>query len=346
MKTSKTSEWLDGGDLLKEKPKPIDWFLEDILPIGAVGDVFSPPGAGKSTLLTSLMLAVAGSKRQWFGKRCVSGGVLALGGEKSSRDVWVRDLHRAAGTEMFDIEPGRLMIAPPTIGPLFVWDARAKVWQRGRGYDPAVQQAIVIRPALTIIDTIGRAAAGQDPISIPQQQALAEEFEDLGREIGGTLLTVSHTSQASGSEDVQQRLHYTSRAGSNGIPGHLRWLMGMTLLTPKEVSELTPIPADEVGRRQMIAVAVSKHSEMPQPAGWNRFDPSIFEMMPDGSVMAIPKYLKEYRVVPPPKSRRGLGNLVGKGAQEYDKQNKQSNGDGDARSPAGQTKDEDLAWLK
>jgi hypothetical protein len=284
------------------------------------------------------MLTVAGSKRQWFGKRCISGAVLVLGGEKSSRDVWVRDLHRAAGTEMFDIEPGRFMIAPPTIGPLFVWDARKKVWQRGRGYEPAMQQATAIQPALTIVDTIGRAAAGQDPISIPQQQALAEEFEELRREIGGTLLTVSHTSQASGGEDVQHRLDYISRAGSNGIPGHLRWLMGMTLLRPKEVSELTPIPADEVGRRQILAVAVSKHSEMPQPAGWNRFDPAVFEMLPDGSVVAIPKYLSEYRAAQTGKHpKRGLGNLMGEGAQTYDKQ---SNGNGDARAPTDKAESE------
>ncbi|MHB1512941.1 MAG: AAA family ATPase [Acidiferrobacter sp.] len=57
-------EWLDGGDLLQEQPKPIDWFLEDLLPLGTVGDVFSPPGSGKSTILTTLTQVVAA--RTWW----------------------------------------------------------------------------------------------------------------------------------------------------------------------------------------------------------------------------------------------------------------------------------------
>ncbi|MHB1607890.1 MAG: AAA family ATPase [Acidiferrobacter thiooxydans] len=332
-------EWLDGGDLLQEKPKPIDWFLEDLLPLGTIGDVFSPPGSGKSTILTTLMLVVAAGQGRWFGKTCVGGPVLVLGGEKSSRDVWVRDLHRAAGSEVFEIDPGRLLIAPPALGPLFRWNPREGKWQEGQGYDGAMRRASDLKPALTIIDTSGRAASGQDPISISQQQALAERIEDLGREVGGTLLTVSHTSQASGSEDLHQRLHYISRAGSNGIPGHFRWLMGMTLLNPKEVTSLTGILEDDGSRRQIIAIAISKHNEMPKPRGWNRHDPAVFEILPDGSVVAIAKKPWEPQQEPPQKrqrTKRGLGNLVGVGADEFDKK----------LSSAPPSEDEDLSWLK
>ena len=328
-------EWLDGADLMRETPKPIDWLVEGILPTGTVGDVFSPPAVGKTSLLLSLILTIAeGKQRAWFGRACGAGPVLVLGGEKSSRDVWVRDLHRASSGVGHDLEPGRLMIAPSTLGPLFHWHPQRHVWERGSGYDAVARMVDSLRPVLTVIDTIGRAAWGQDPISIPQQQSLAMALEHTGREFGGASLTVSHTSQASAREDVQRRLDYTARAGSSGLPGHLRWLMGMTKLSGIEAAELLHMDTDDtrtVGdleKRAIFAVAVSKPSEMPPPV-WSRFNPALFEMLVDGSIVKLEQ--QERRAQP--------STLVTLSDTKKTKA---------AAAAAGASTDdgEDLAWLK
>ncbi|MDA8390865.1 MAG: AAA family ATPase [Gammaproteobacteria bacterium] len=332
---SATIEWLDGADLLTEQPQPIDWLVEGILPSGTVGDVFSPPGTGKTSLLTSLILTVAAGKRTWFGRACAAGPVMILGGEKSSRAVWVRDLHRATGGERFEVERGRIAIAPSTMGPLFQWHPRRHIWEPGSGYEATLTMAAALRPVLTCIDTLGRAAWGQDPISIPQQQALAQALEHLGRQIDGTLLTVSHTSQASGREDVQRRLDYTARAGSNGIPGHFRWLMGITKLDGREAAKLLHMDDDdertigELEKRNILAAAVSKPSEMAQPSpDWNRYSPSIFELLIDGSIVKLE-----------PQERRALPSQV---VVLSDTKKAAKATDGFQKIDD----DEDLSWLK
>lgn len=280
--------WLDGADLLAEQPAPIDWLIYEVLPSGTVGDIFSPPGVGKTALITSLCLAVAGNARSWFGRKIAGGSVVILGGEKSSRATWVRDLHRLAGGGHKELEPGRLSIAPATLGPLWAWE-RDK-WVQCKGYKEVVARARDIPPVLTIGDTIGRIALGQNPIDIPQQQLLAMHLEEFQREIGGTVLTVSHTNQASSKDDVAQRLYFESRAGGNGIPGHLRWLMGITRLRPDEATErgLTATEAQALGRI-FLAAAVSKHNEMPAPrvGGWTCYDPAIFEMSHEGTLALV-----------------------------------------------------------
>ncbi|MHB1511926.1 AAA family ATPase [Acidiferrobacter sp.] len=308
---------MDGGDMLRDAPQPIDWFLQDVLPLGTTGDVFSPPNAGKTSLLISLVLAVAGGRGNWFGHKCVSGPVLILGGEKSSRAVWVRDLHRATGGEKYDIERGRIVIAPSELGPILEWDQHEKQWVNGIGMGAALKMANALHPVLIIIDTIGRGCAGQDPINIPQQQALADRLEQFGRRLGGTLLTVSHTSQSSRSEDLYQRLEYTARAGSSGLPGHFRWLLGMTRLKPEEAADRLGInkkdeeAMEDLAYRNIVAAAVSKPSEMPHPPrGWSLRNPALFEILPNGQMVRL-----DDEEAP---TKREL-KAIARGAQEYAK---------------------------
>ena len=283
--------WIDGADLAAATPRPIEWLIEGLLPAGTAGDIFGPPNEGKTSLLLSLALHIATGAREWFGRRIVGGQVLLLGGEKSGRDVWERDYHRAAGGLI--AEPGRLIIAPAGTGPMWIWTRDG--WETTDYYRNVVDYAQNLCPVLTLCDTIGRVALGQNPVDIPQQQMLANCIERFRDEIGGTVLTISHTNQASRHDDLYQRLDWTSRAGSSGLPGHVRWIMGMTRMTDQEAAEqLGHDPRDPeviatIAMRKLIAVAISKHNEMPEPRGaWNRRRPAILEMMQDGSIMAIP----------------------------------------------------------
>jgi RecA-family ATPase len=273
---------MDAADLLAERPTPIDWLVEGVLPAGTVGDIYSAPGVGKTALVTSLCLSIAYGAQTWFGHRIACGSVWILGGEKSTRATWVRDLHRLAGPDHTELDRERLTIAPATLGPLWAWERDR--WVQCKAHKEVRARARDIPPVLTVADTIGRVALGQNPIDIPQQQLLALHLEELQQEIGGTLLTISHTNQSSSKDDVPQRLYFESRAGANGIPGHLRWLMGITQLRQEEVVKrgLVDTAAQALGRI-FLAAGVSKHNEMPAPkAGWTCYDPAIFEMTREG----------------------------------------------------------------
>ena len=284
--------WLDLGSLLKEKPKSIEWLIDGVLPAATCGDVFGPPGGGKSSLVLSLALHVAAGGGEWFGRRVAGGRVMILGGEKSSSDVWVRDLARGAHGLNREIEPGRIIAVDSHAGPVWAWTREG--WDIGEGYDLAVAEAKEFRPTLTIIDTIGRGALGQDPIDIAQQQQLANMLEKFRARVGGTLLTVSHTNQASGKDTLRNRLRYESRAGGNGLPGHLRWLLAVTPVRAEESALWLGVDLDDEAEvelhemRRLIAVAVAKHNEMPAPPeGWAFHTPAVFEMMQDGSLLSL-----------------------------------------------------------
>lgn len=58
--------------------------------------------------------------------------------------------------------------------------------------------------------------------------------------------------------------------------------MGMTNLTQKE-KEARRLDV----KSKIIALAVSKHNEMPQPVIGNRFEPLLFEIKPNGELVMI-----------------------------------------------------------
>ncbi|WP_018716640.1 AAA family ATPase [Arhodomonas aquaeolei] len=276
--------WIDMSDDLSREAPPIDWIVEGLLPAGAVGDIYGAPGGGKSTLALHLAAHVAAGRRTWFRRRLAGGPVLLVGGERSGSAVWARDMHRTAG--MAGITPdelrGRALRAPADLGPLWAWDRREGTWLGGEALAAVHEQAAAVRPALIIMDTIGRVARGQDPLDIAQQQQLAERIEALGAATGAAVLSVSHTSQAARLERLDRRLRYEARSGSSGLPGHLRWLLGVTRIPPDEAEQ---IGLDPRGGR-LIAGGVGKGSEMP-PAAWTPDAPAILRIGRDGAVELV-----------------------------------------------------------
>lgn len=266
---------LNGYDLSQRTPTPINYFVEGLIPLGVTGDVFAPPDCGKTTMLLSLISATANGEKAWFGRQIATGRVVVIGGEKSDESVWTRDLHRCGRIE----NPEGLTIIEPE-GSLWKWSGSE--WQETKEYKEILAVVKSIGPVLTVIDTISRVSLGSDPINYSQQVLLARKVEEFQKEIGGTLLTVSHTNQASANEELSMRLNYMARSGGNGYPGWLRWLMGMTNLTQKE-KEVRGLDV----KSKIIALAVSKHNEMPQPDIGNRFEPLLFEIRPDGGLVMI-----------------------------------------------------------
>jgi hypothetical protein len=293
-------DWADFAD----PPPPVDWLVEGILPAGVAGDVFGPPNAGKSSLIYSLAVHVAGGSPTWFGRAIKSGRVVIVGGEHSGRDAHWRSAHRFVAEVR--LPRGQLFTVDQT--PILKWHkgyTSDKTQEEGWYYRQPVMgkdermnhpggAAIIekiaeLQPALVIFDTTLAVAEGCNQSDNPQQYALSEFMQkrmvpDLH---GSTVITISHTNQASSSMGLSRRLHYESRAGGNGAPGAFRWMAGLTRIRDEDDCEALGgvIDARDVKRRSFFAFGVSKHNEV-RPA-WTDESPAVFEIMAGGKILMV-----------------------------------------------------------
>ncbi len=299
--------WLNDSLILDEPESQVNYLVDGVLPAGTVGDVFGAPGSGKTSLLMSLMVHIAAQRREWFGRKISAvGPVLVIGGEKSRVDVWRRDLHRAlihTGIKQKELG-GRINIQPIDDGALWAWHRTE--WRETKAYADVIQMCSHTRPVLIIIDTLSRGALGSNGMDITQQQMLALKLERFQREASKaagndvTILTVSHTNQLSSKSDRMQRLDWTSRSGSSGLPGHLRWMMGVTPLSSGVGCKACELNGKDIDpESKYFAVAVSKASEMPIPV-WRPSFPAIFRMHPNGSITLYSDACKAYVAAPIP----------------------------------------------
>jgi RecA-family ATPase len=256
-------------------PKQIEWLIENILPLGITGDIFSMPDTGKSSLILSLACAVANGDPEWNSFRIAGGRVAYIGGEKSNDDVWARDLNRTGVTLN---EPDRLINYDPSDG-LWSWDRREETWKETEAFRGIMAELQTFQPVLVVLDTLSLLAIGSEATDTMQQVKLANNVMAMRERLNCTMLTISHTNQSSSLEKLERRLSYTSRAGSNGYPGRLRWLMALTNLTSDEKTALDIEPIAKI-----VALAVSKHNEMPQPRRGNMFNPFLFEIRNSGNM--------------------------------------------------------------
>lgn len=292
-------DWADFAD----PPPPVDWLVEGILPAGVAGDVFGPPNAGKSSLIYSLAVHIAGGSPTWFGRAIKPGRVVIVGGEHSGRDAHWRSAYRFVAE--VHLPRGQLFTVDQT--PILKWhkgytsDKTQEGWyyrQPMTGKDERmnhpggaaiIEKIAELRPALVIFDTTLAVAEGCNQLDNPQQYTLSEFMQkrivpDL---YGSTVITISHTNQASSSMPLNRRLHYEARAGGNGAPGAFRWMAGLTRI--RDAEDCTAlgdvIDAKDVKRRSFFAFGVSKHNEV-RPA-WTNESPAVFETMEDGRILMV-----------------------------------------------------------
>jgi hypothetical protein len=279
--------WVDAFDICQQPVTPVEWLVDRIFPRSGAGTVDGPPESGKSSLVVNLAATIANGGGCWFGQDCLSGPVVVLGGEKSSRAVWRRDFERLGKVT----RPGSFLISELD-GPLWKWDRREGVWFKTPSYAEAVRGIKRIKPVLVIGDTIMRLGLGIDQIDNAQQAALGLELEELAAEAGCLFLTIGHTNQASTKDALSWRLHYLSRAGGNGLPGVLRYCFGVTRIHRFDVEKKGELEEmfspEEVSFRKLIACGVSKGNEIPT-AAWTNNNPAFFEIMSSGQIMMLYK---------------------------------------------------------
>lgn len=277
----------DAAELLARPPRPIEWLVRDLIPLGTAGDVFGPPGDRKTSITLDLALAIASGAGAWYGLPIISGPVVLLGGERSGRDTLARDLHRLAQGRV--LEGGMLLSPADDDGEC----PPIRAWNRERsGCDETVEGREIsarladCKPVLVIIDTVLSVTSGGNIVDVDQQSKLGRAIRRWTRQLGTTTLTISHTNQARARDPLELRLNWISRQGSSGLPGAVRWLAGVSRLREDDKLARFLDLADDVAHRRLIAIGVSKHNEMPRPA-WSDRHPAIFEMPPDGSLALV-----------------------------------------------------------
>lgn len=282
---------IDAAEQLSRPAPPILWAIDGLLPVGTLGDVFGPPGEGKSSLTLDLAINVAAGTGVWYGHKCFDGRVVILGGERSGTDSFCRDLHRAANGRT--IPQGNLVMPQNNHGdfpPMWAWrrDENGDFhWVMTKWGREITEWLTAVKPILILIDTLISVAENCNIIDQPQQYALGIAIQNWQREIGSpTILTISHTNQASNQNDLNMRINYLSRAGGNGYPAKIRWIAGLSRLRPDDNLAVKLQIEDQARDKKLICFGASKGNEMPT-AVWNNYNPAIFEMTQSGSVLMV-----------------------------------------------------------
>ena len=132
-------DFVEPGEWLGQPEEPIEWLVDDILPRASLTMLSAPPKAGKSTFARAMAMAVANGT-SFLGKKVQQGSVLLLAIEEPERNV--KTAYRKLG------------ITGDT--PLRIHFGRVSP-------SAATELASIVRelrPALVVIDTIGRIRSG------------------------------------------------------------------------------------------------------------------------------------------------------------------------------------------
>lgn len=268
---------IHSSQLLFAPPQPIEYLVDELLPLGAGGDVSGPPGEGKSTILLSLAAKIS-TGAPWFGQKTTQTPCAWISGEASSPAALARDLHRLKVSEDVDI----LFMLPTSEMFRFIGDT----WTTTSEGEAVLARIRAAQIGFVVLDTIGSLCAGLKEIDNDQQRQLARHLRACLT--GLTWITISHTNQASAKDALPWRLHYLSRAGGNGFPGAVRWAAGVSAVVEEDYTlPKCALPAwPTAGNPRFVAFGVSKHNEMPAPV-WTNRAPSIFEIRGDGSLVLV-----------------------------------------------------------
>lgn len=158
---------------------PLEWRIRGVLPAHGLASVYGPSASGKSFLALDMAAAVA-SGREWFGYRVKPVPVVycALEGESGFR-LRVAAWEQANGCTLPD--GLRLVLQPFKLTePQDVPDMAAAVLSAGAG-------------AVTILDTLNRAAPEADENSSADMGGILEAAKTLQRLTGGLVILVHHT---------------------------------------------------------------------------------------------------------------------------------------------------------
>ena len=167
--------------------KPPEWLADDTFPRLAYSIIFGPPSSGKTFVALDLALSIASGLGTWLDKPVVRGRTMFIAGEGRAslvKRVRAWESHYFDGKEVEDF-----FLADPV--PLVA-----------RGFAGFGEAAADLHETydLIVIDTVGRALAGQNENSQEAVSALTLEIDYLRNRFGATVLALHHSGHEKGRE--------------------------------------------------------------------------------------------------------------------------------------------------
>jgi hypothetical protein len=159
----------------------MEWRVKGVFPSMGFGAVYGPSGSGKSFLVLDMAAAIAMGK-SWFGKKTKAASVVyvALEGEaglKNRLAAWEKNRRQPAPPDL------RVVIQP---------------FKLGERRDVKDLAAVIPKGAVTIIDTLNRAAPTSDENSSKDMGEILESVKDLCERTNGLVILVHHTGKEVG----------------------------------------------------------------------------------------------------------------------------------------------------
>ena len=244
---------------LAAEPKPREWILTDIMPVGKTGMVVAPGGTGKSQAMLQLLISVA-TGLPLFGKFPVDrpGGALGLFAEDDSDELHRRFANCAQHvSDKLSLEKnlfihsmvGRdvVITRPSPDGPMLT-----------ANFDRFIATAKQIPDLrLLVLDPVIRFRAG-DENSASENTLLVEAGERISQETGAFVLWVNHANKYS--MRMGDAMAQDAARGSSALTDGIRWQMNMATMS-KEMARKRGIREKDRGFYVQMSIPKNNYAE-------------------------------------------------------------------------------------
>lgn len=255
--------------LIRSEPKPREWLLKDVLPLGKVGLIIAPGGTSKSQFALQLGVSVASNNALanafQIGK---PGSVLMLFAEEDIDDIHRRLIaifDNLAIKEQSEVVKsiGQNLYIKSVVGQNNLLTMR---YEKGGHLEETEYVDRLINTVsdlkdlrLIVIDPASRFRGG-DENSNEDATRFVECLERLCQTTKATIIVVHHANKGSFTQDEQTQ---TAARGASALTDGVRWQMNLRTLTEKDAANFK---IAKENRREYILSEVTKNNYgPPQP---------------------------------------------------------------------------------
>ena len=255
---------------LEAQPKPIEWIIQDVMPVGKTGLLVAPGGSGKGYLLVQLAISVAAGV-PLFGRYPIDkpGGVLAFFAEDDEEELH-RRFTNAVNTvcdapeidsNQFKLDLEKNLFVASMIGrdDLAIIESTPAGPIRTASFNRFMATAAQIPDLRLLIFDPTRHFMGGDENSSLDSTRYVQALQALSQATGTFVLAVQHTnkfSMRSGDAMGQE-----AARGSSALTDAVRWQMNIATMD-KQTAKKYGIRKDE-DRMQHVQVSIPKNNYAP-----------------------------------------------------------------------------------
>lgn len=243
---------IDGEDLQTMKFPPMEWLIDDILPIGGVAMVSSKPKMGKTFLALQMAIAVASGKT-FLGFQGHEHEVLYVDLESDGNDMQTRIFM------MSETIPSNfhLQTIPRQENPF-------SYGRVGSGFEKQIELAMKRHPQikLVVVDVYGKIQGGR----VANKTIYNQDYEEIAKlnswafKIGITLLLIHHNNKGADFDNPMLGI-----SGSTGVTGGLQAFFVLSKRTHDDTMTKLSISGKVIKERDIFIQPESDNNRTWQP---------------------------------------------------------------------------------